>query len=145
MGIGKRKCCKGNRHNGRDFAMMEDEEKLGHIKSLELAKVYLYLKSDPETALEYVMKEYTIRPENIDINTMLAEIYLHMGQMQKAKSHLDKALATGSEDPSLRGIQAVWLTKNDQAAQGESMLNELYRQIPYFTNSFSKETGSGTL
>ena len=141
---------KGNVEKGSGLtkeilAMMADDEKSGHKMSIELAKVHLYLSSDPETALSYAMKEYEVRPDNIDVNALLAEIYLHMDEAEKAKAHLEKAMATGSKDPMLRSLNAVWLTKNDQREEAKKLLIELYKEIPYFTSSFSKETHSITL
>ncbi len=87
------------------IAMMEDDEAHGHNMSLEFAHAYADLKGDYEKALEYTLKEYAKRPENIDVNGMLAEFYHKTGKTEKAGMHLQKALRTGSQNPGWLAIQ----------------------------------------
>ncbi|MEM7372372.1 MAG: tetratricopeptide repeat protein [Bacteroidota bacterium] len=84
--------------------MLADDEAKGHKMGLEYANVYLNLKGDPQTALEYAKKEYTLRPENIDVNKVLAEIYWSMGESKMAKAHLIVANRTGSQHPHLQQL-----------------------------------------
>ena len=53
-------------------------------------------------ALEYALSEYKKRPNNNDVNGLLAKIYSHEGNFEKAKKHLKVALQTGAQKP-------VWL------------------------------------
>jgi tetratricopeptide (TPR) repeat protein len=87
------------------IAMMEDDEAHGHNMSLEFAHAYADLKGDYKTALEYTLKEYAKRPENIDVNGMLAEFYHKTGEPAKAEMHLKKALRTGSQNAGWLAIQ----------------------------------------
>jgi tetratricopeptide (TPR) repeat protein len=81
------------------IAMMKDDEAHGHNMDLGFAHVYLNLANDADKALEYAMKEYQNRPENIDVNGTLAEIFSKKGDMEKMKMHLQKAMKTGSKNP----------------------------------------------
>lgn len=81
--------------------MLADDEAHGHKMGMEYANLYLNLIGDPQKALEYAKKEYTLRPDNIEVNKLLAEIYLEMGETKMAKAHLIVANKTGSKSPQL--------------------------------------------
>jgi tetratricopeptide (TPR) repeat protein len=81
------------------IAMMQDDEAHGHNMSLEFAHVYADLANDPAKALEFALKEYQKRPENIDVNGTLANLYSRLGKDNEAKMHMKKALRTGSKKP----------------------------------------------
>jgi tetratricopeptide (TPR) repeat protein len=89
------------------LAMLEDDVRSGHSMDLEYANLYLNLLGKPEQALPYAQKEYALRPENIDVNRLLAQIHLKMGQRDKAAEHLAKALRTQSKDPDALAVQAA--------------------------------------
>ena len=91
--------------------MMEDDQAHGHNMDLEFAHVYSDYANDQNKALEYAMKEYNARPDNIMVNGALAKIYSKMGDKAKAKTHLDKALRTGTKKPEL--IALKWFRKPD--------------------------------
>ncbi len=86
------------------IAMMEDDQAHGHNMDLEFAHVYSDLMDNQQKALEYAMKEYTARPDNIDVNGSLASIYAKMGDIEKSKMHREKALRTGSKKPELLAL-----------------------------------------
>lgn len=81
------------------ITMIAEDEKAGHLMSLELSKIYLNLKEDPDQALHHAMNEYKVRPENIEVNRMLAEIYFVKKDSIKGNQYLEKALRTGSREP----------------------------------------------
>jgi tetratricopeptide (TPR) repeat protein len=81
------------------IAMMEDDAAHGHNMDLEFAHVYSDLKGDHLKALEYAQQEYVRRPDNIDINGLMAQLYAKLGDQQKANIHLQKALRTGAKKP----------------------------------------------
>lgn len=85
-------------------AMMNDDAAHGHNMDLEFAKVYNELFNDPKKALEYALKEYRARPNNIDVNGELAGIYSKIGDTNKVKEHLSKALRTGSKNPDYLAV-----------------------------------------
>jgi hypothetical protein len=87
------------------LAMLEDDEASGHKMAMEFAYVYGHLSGNNQRALEYLMEEYEIRPGNIDVNRMLAEIYLNLENWERAHYHWEIASQTGSMHPELEAIQ----------------------------------------
>ena len=87
--------------------MMADDEEAGHKMGIELAKVHLNLLNDSDNALKQAMTEYAVRPDNIDVNKLLADIFYAKGDQAKTQEHLKKALATGSKDPELKSLESL--------------------------------------
>lgn len=83
------------------WVMLEDDEKSGHNMNLEYAHIYLDIVEDPAKALGYAQKEYNIRPKNIDVNLMMANIYKKLNNNQKYSQHLIVAKSTNSKKPEL--------------------------------------------
>ena len=132
---------RGNTSKAREMtkeiiAMFADDEKAGHQMSLEMARVQLSLLSNPDEALASAMKEYAIRPDNIDVNRILAEIYYSKGDLSKASDHLKKALATGSKDPATLCLEGLLLSKTGQTADGTKILKTVFMDIPYLDCSY---------
>jgi tetratricopeptide (TPR) repeat protein len=84
--------------------MMNDDATHGHNMDLEFANVYHELFNDPDMAMKFALKEYAARPENIDVNGVLATIYAAKGDRQKSEEHRAKALRTGSKKPELLAL-----------------------------------------
>ncbi|HZV43171.1 MAG TPA: tetratricopeptide repeat protein [Saprospiraceae bacterium] len=127
------------------ISMMADDEKAGHKMGLELSKVYLDILEDPKMALEVVMKEYTTRPDNIDINKQLVEIYLTQGNSGKAQEHLIKAQRTGSQDPELKCLEGMLMLKSNRTAEASALIKAAFVANPYLDCSFCKEAREMTL
>lgn len=83
------------------FEMMEEDEESGHNMDIEYANIHLQLTRDYNEAMKYALKEYKMRPDNINVNKILAAIYLKKGNQDKAGYHVKKAMATNSQDPEL--------------------------------------------
>ena len=83
------------------WTMLQDDVDSGHNMDMEYADIYLTVADDAEKALSYAKAEYNKRPENIDVNRLLARAYVATGDIEKAKSHLEKAKVTGSAHPEL--------------------------------------------
>ncbi len=122
--------------------MMADDEKAGHKMGLELSKVYLNLLNDADNALRAALTEYSVRPDNIDVNKMLAEIYYAKGDQEKTNEHLKKALATGSKDPELKCLEGLMMSKTAQAEEGTKLIKSVFVETPYLDCSFCKEARS---
>ena len=122
--------------------MMADDEKAGHKMGLELSKVYLNLANDTDNALRAALTEYSVRPENIDVNKMLAEIYYAKGDQAKTKEHLQKALATGSKDPEIKCLEGLMMSKTAQVEEGTKLIQSVFVETPYLDCSFCKEARS---
>jgi len=83
------------------LVMLKDDTDHGHNMNLEYADLYLNLMEDPEKAFEYANAEFEKRPENIDVNKMMAEIHLSMNKKDAAKKFSQVAMSTNSKNPDL--------------------------------------------
>ena len=91
--------------------MLKEDAASGHIVYLDLSKIYI--KSNMlDSAMVYGVKEYDSRPNNIDVNRNMAEIYFIKRDVVKAKEHLIVANRTGCKNPEL-----VTLTQNIKSAK----------------------------
>lgn len=81
--------------------MFTEDEASGHNMNLERAFVYATLNKDFTKAIKYANQAYQKRPNNMDVNAMLAKIYALKGEPEKAKQHLIVATQTGRTYPEL--------------------------------------------
>ena len=81
--------------------MLNDDIANGHNMSLEYSKLFLDFYSDPTKAMEYIKKDLEMRPNNIDINLLLAKIYTFYKDKEKAEFAIEKAMATNSKNPEI--------------------------------------------
>ena len=84
--------------------LLQEDLDSGHNMNLELAEVHAHFKNDYETALKYALAEYRIRPDNIDVNRQLAQLYSEMGNWEKAAQHAATAASTNSQHPELLAL-----------------------------------------
>lgn len=87
------------------FEMLADDEASGHVMNLEYAAIYIDLLGDYDKALEYTMREYNQRPDNIDVNQVLAKIYHLKGDSELAAKHLAAASKTNAQYPDLMELK----------------------------------------
>ncbi|MCP9235046.1 tetratricopeptide repeat protein [Lewinella sp. JB7] len=87
------------------MVMLQDDVDSGHNMDMEYASLYRDHFEDYDKALEYMQAEYADRPANIDVNRMLASIYLKRGELDKAREHLAKAEITESKHPELSELR----------------------------------------
>lgn len=88
------------------FVMLKDDEDSGHNMNLEYAHIYLDLLEKPEQALTYAQKEFDKRPENIDVNRMLARIYKAKSDQTMTQKYAVAASVTNSKHPELEPLMA---------------------------------------
>ena len=74
------------------LVMLQDDVDSGHNMNLEYADLYLNLVKNTDAAEKYALREYAKRPNNIDVNKMMAEILLSKNKVSQAQSHLDYIL-----------------------------------------------------
>ena len=75
--------------------MIDDDIASGHNMDLELGHIYADLFDDYPKAMELMQKEYDRRPENVEVNKAMADLYSRMGDQAKAAYHMNKAAETG--------------------------------------------------
>jgi tetratricopeptide (TPR) repeat protein len=135
---------RGNLNTAKDMTkeimtMLAEDEEAGHKMNLELARVHLDLLDKPERALVYAIEEYTKRPDNIDVNKLLAEIYFLQNNLSKAEEHMEKALKTGTMDPEVKCLEGILLAKGNQLEEGSKLLKSVFVENPHLDCSFCTE------
>ncbi|WP_207430165.1 tetratricopeptide repeat protein [Sabulibacter ruber] len=118
---------------------MEEDQDAGHIMDLELANIHLELKKDYPRALKYALKEYERRPDNIDVNKTLANIYYHQQNYQKAAAHIQKASRTNSQDADLLCLRGLIDYRLGKLADGQNLIKKSFTINPYQNTSLSFE------
>ena len=92
---------------GEIETMFTEDIESGHNMNLEYAAFLADFKNDYKKALELAKTELETREKNIDVNKQLAFIYYEMGDMDKAKEHVNIALATNKKDAALICLKGV--------------------------------------
>jgi tetratricopeptide (TPR) repeat protein len=82
------------------LSMLAEDEKSGHISSLEKSRVYRKL-GEYEKAMQQAKKEYEARPANIDVNQEIAWVSYQLNKTEEARQYIKMATRTGSKDPEL--------------------------------------------
>ena len=81
--------------------MLQEDVDSGHNMNMEYADLHLELTHEYEEALAFAKLEYKKRPDNIDVNRMLAKIYTAQNDVANAAIHFAKANKTNSKHPDL--------------------------------------------
>ena len=84
--------------------MLEDDVKNGHQMDMEYAFLYLDSYGDAQEALVYAKKEFERRPDNIDVNLLMAKIYDKLDDQAAVDRHLAVANRTHSKHPDLLAL-----------------------------------------
>jgi tetratricopeptide (TPR) repeat protein len=109
------------------------DEKLpphGHYADKELAEAYLKI-SDLEHAQVHAQLEIQRRPDNIDVNELMAWVSYKSGDDKKALNFIEKALKTGSQKPELLWKAGNIYVKNNQVEKGNNLINKALRINKY--------------
>jgi pentatricopeptide repeat protein len=72
------------------ITMMAEDTQAGHNMALEAGRFHLELTGNLQQALEYAQQEYQLRPDNMDVNRLLADIYAKQGNAAQAAVHQSK-------------------------------------------------------
>ena len=106
----------------------------GHYTAKELAEASLKL-GDLSHATDYVNYEYNRRPDNIDINELMAWVYFKNGDNQKALSHIEKAMSTGSQKATLLWKAGNIYQKNGLDKKGNQLIAKALKINPFLQPS----------
>ncbi|MCB0597835.1 MAG: tetratricopeptide repeat protein [Lewinellaceae bacterium] len=93
------------------WVMLKDDTESGHNMDLEYAKLYSSLMYDQDKALEYAKKEYQKRPDNIDVNRVMATICQRRGDSAEAARYFQAATRTNSRHPGLEELRQQLASK----------------------------------
>lgn len=89
------------------FVMLQDDVDHGHNMNLEYANIHLNLLDDPTSALSYIEKEYEKRPNNIDVNRLMAEVHYALEKTELSKAYAVAASSTDSNHPQLIELNSL--------------------------------------
>lgn len=121
------------------WVMLQDDVDSGHNMNLEYTQIYLDLVGDYDKALEYALKEYKKRPNNIDVNKLVAIAYYKKGDYDIAQQHIEKASVTNSKNQELILVKGLTSIKLGQKIAGEKFLKIAMKTNPYFSNCLTTE------
>jgi tetratricopeptide (TPR) repeat protein len=113
------------------LAMMQEDQASGHQVDLELAAVHLRLAHDAKAAQAAAEKALAARPDNIDVNAMMAEIAYAKDDIAQAQSYIKIALRTHSLDPAKNCLAGLIEVKAGNKAAGLSLIKNAFEQDPY--------------
>jgi tetratricopeptide (TPR) repeat protein len=82
------------------ITMLDEDARSGHSVDLELCKLYTRL-GKLDSAAVYGQREYSKRPDNIDVNHAMAAVSFLKNDIKKAQEYIQVAMRTGSKDPML--------------------------------------------
>ncbi|HEX6181216.1 MAG TPA: tetratricopeptide repeat protein [Chitinophagaceae bacterium] len=127
-------------HDGDDdHGHRHDDEE--HNTDKELATAWLAINNTNE-ALEHALLEYKRRPDNIDVNELLAWIYYKKDDVNKALPHIKIALKTGSKNPTLLARAGLVYYKAGENATAKELLQQALQHNPNIDPALKNECSS---
>jgi tetratricopeptide (TPR) repeat protein len=102
----------------------------GHYADLELAYAYLKI-NDLDKALEHATREWNRRPENIQVNECLAWVYYKRDFVAAAVKHMEVAMKTNSQNPTLLWRAGEIFIKNNETEKGNQLKKKALQINPY--------------
>ena len=110
--------------------MLQDDVDHGHNMNLEYADVHVNLTGDYDKALEYARREYDRRPDNIDVNRVLATIYYLRGDFAQSAEHAEAAAKTGSRHPELQLVNGLLALQRGDRNAGRTQIASAQKLQP---------------
>ena len=121
------------------WVMLQDDVDSGHNMNMEYTQIYLDLVGDYDKALEYSLTEYEKRPENIDVNKLVAIAYYKKGEYANAQKHIEKGSVTNSKNEELLLVKGLTTLKLGDKIAGEKMIKTVMYKNPFLTNCLTEE------
>jgi tetratricopeptide (TPR) repeat protein len=103
--------------------------KHGHYADKEIAEAYLKL-GDLAHAFEHAQTELRRRPENIEVNALMAWVLYKNGKFSEALPYAEKAFKTQYSEPSFLWKMAQVFEKNNQANRAEGLIKKAFAANP---------------
>lgn len=120
------------------FSMMQEDSESGHVMDLELAGVSLHLEGDAAKAKAFAEKAMAARPDNIDVQALMAEILFMQEDYAAAGSMIDKALRTSSQDPGKLLVAGMIKEKTNGKGEGKDMITMAFELNPYLEGALAQ-------
>ncbi|MEO6254813.1 MAG: tetratricopeptide repeat protein [Ferruginibacter sp.] len=112
---------------------------MGHYSDKEQAYVYLQ-NNDYDKALVHAMAEYKRRPNNIEVNELMAWVYYKRNEIEKALPYADAALLTSSKNPVLLCTAGLLYLKAGDMEKGKKMIELGLKNNPILPAYLEKES-----
>ena len=119
--------------------MLQEDVDSGHNMNMEYAQIYLDLIGDYDKALDYALTEYEKRPNNIDVNKLVAMAYYKKDNYQKAQAHIKKASSTNTKNPELLLLKGLIAEKMGDKKIGQQFVKMAMAINPYLSNCLIME------
>ena len=84
------------------------------------------------------MYEYEIRPNNIDVNQIIAAIFYQKGDFESAKIHVTKAMNTNGNSPKLNRLAGLIEIETGSPVEGKNLLQKSFSADPYPSHIMAK-------
>jgi tetratricopeptide (TPR) repeat protein len=107
---------------------------LKHNGNRELAIAYINNK-ELDKALAAALKDYNMRPDNIDANDLVAWIYYLKGDYKNAKTHADKLFVTHIKNAAVLYKAGIIYTAAGEEAKGAQYKKDALAISPYIDQS----------
>lgn len=110
-----------------------------HEVGLEMGRFELEFHHDLDAALANGLHEYGLRPDNIEVNALLAGAYYAKGDLDNARMHLDKARRMGTQDAYTTCLAGLIETKSGNAKDGATLIAQAFKMDPHQMHAFADE------
>lgn len=102
-----------------------------HEVGLEMGRFELEFHNDLDAALANAMHEHALRPDNIEVNALLAAVHYARGDLANARAHLALAQRTGSTDPKLRCLAGLIAIAAGERSSGKALIAAALKDDPH--------------
>ena len=116
----------------------ETDENIGHYADRELAYAYV-ADGNFDKALDHALLEYNRRPDNIDVNEVLAWVHYKKKDYGKALSYIKVALRTNSANPVLLSRAGLIYLANGDKVSALSYLQKGLEKNPNISITLKME------
>ncbi len=114
------------------------DKSAGQNEDHEMAHAYMGV-GNFDKALEYALKEYNLRPANIEVNETVAIVYYKKGEYAKALPYIEAALKTNCKNPELLCHAGLIYAKTENKAKAKIFLQEALKNNPIIFLSLQNE------
>ena len=125
--------------SGQDQETNVPDHGHGREVRVEMGRVELECHEDRDAALATGLHEYAIRPDNIDVNALLAGVYYAKGDLGNARMHLVKSRRTGSKDAFTLCVAGLVSAKSGDAKVGKALISEAFERDPQQMHACTRE------
>lgn len=129
--------------NSSEKALIDDPD-MGHYSDKEQAYVYLQ-NNNNDKALEHALAEYKRRPNNIEVNELMAWVYYKRNEIDKALPYADAALLTMSMNPVMLCTAGLVHLKAGNLEKGKKMIELGLKNDPILPTDLQKESTEALL